>query len=353
MPANNNYNRTIPDAPLPVSMLPRPESATALTVNDLLLLIQPGNDQGQKCKALTLAMLAAFLQFGKFSRIEMNDNDNGLSQVLTPAGTTVTKASTGPGYYPYTLTETADGIEISLLHPNQPCKVKVSPDLVSVTQTVNGLEYKAEITHSGLTISSQTRDGSQVVTTTNTLNTAGMTAHLLSIIGEYGNWKFEAQTAASSGQFNKGDLRIGDGMESMKTHILSKLCVWRQAYFDKDVEINGDLSITNNKTLTVTGHTTLNGVSLKQMRLTDISGNGGNGVWKASQHGPDYLFYNQSESRDGAIWWVMNDTGNDISVAYDYHSSSGGGTTAITLAMPANSIAAFMSYNRKWWRWIG
>lgn len=51
MPANNNYSRTIPDAPLPVSMLPRP---TALNATDLLLLIQPGNNQGQKTKSLPL-----------------------------------------------------------------------------------------------------------------------------------------------------------------------------------------------------------------------------------------------------------------------------------------------------------
>lgn len=48
------YNRQIPDAPIAGSMLPRP---TALTAQDLLLLIQPGNNLGQKNKALELGAL--------------------------------------------------------------------------------------------------------------------------------------------------------------------------------------------------------------------------------------------------------------------------------------------------------
>ena len=48
------YNRRIPDAPIAGSMLPRP---TSLTANDLLLLIQPGNNLGQKNKAVTLESL--------------------------------------------------------------------------------------------------------------------------------------------------------------------------------------------------------------------------------------------------------------------------------------------------------
>jgi hypothetical protein len=43
------YNRQIPDAPIPGSMLPR---ATELALADLLLLIQPGNPIGGMDKNL-------------------------------------------------------------------------------------------------------------------------------------------------------------------------------------------------------------------------------------------------------------------------------------------------------------
>lgn len=54
MTANNNYNRTIPDAPLPVSMLPR---ASEVSSQDLLLLVKPNNNLGDKTKALALDTL--------------------------------------------------------------------------------------------------------------------------------------------------------------------------------------------------------------------------------------------------------------------------------------------------------
>lgn len=53
------YNRQIPDAPIPGSMLPR---ATELTLADLLLLIQPGNPIGQRNKSLTLEQLSNFIK---------------------------------------------------------------------------------------------------------------------------------------------------------------------------------------------------------------------------------------------------------------------------------------------------
>lgn len=49
------YNNQIPDSPIPVSMLPR---ADALTKYDLLYLVQPGNQLGQRSKSLTLEALA-------------------------------------------------------------------------------------------------------------------------------------------------------------------------------------------------------------------------------------------------------------------------------------------------------
>ena len=44
----------VPDAPIPVSMLPR---ATELTKYDLLYLVQPGNEIGRRSKSLTLETL--------------------------------------------------------------------------------------------------------------------------------------------------------------------------------------------------------------------------------------------------------------------------------------------------------
>ena len=49
------YNRQIPDAPIAGSMLPR---ATELTPDDILVLIKPNNQIGQRNKSLVLSLLA-------------------------------------------------------------------------------------------------------------------------------------------------------------------------------------------------------------------------------------------------------------------------------------------------------
>lgn len=50
------YNREIPDAPIALSMLPR-AAAADLKKNDLLYLVKPGNNLGERCKSLELETL--------------------------------------------------------------------------------------------------------------------------------------------------------------------------------------------------------------------------------------------------------------------------------------------------------
>lgn len=77
------YNRQIPDAPISGSMLPR---ATDLTLDDLLVLIQPGNPIGQKNKALVLSVLANWLADGKMGPIKTSEINVGTSIWKNVAG---------------------------------------------------------------------------------------------------------------------------------------------------------------------------------------------------------------------------------------------------------------------------
>lgn len=70
------YNRRIPDAPIAGSMLPRAE---ALTLDDLLVLIQPGNPIGQKNKAIALAALASWLADGNMGPFKTGEIQVGAS----------------------------------------------------------------------------------------------------------------------------------------------------------------------------------------------------------------------------------------------------------------------------------
>lgn len=77
------YNRPIPDAPIAGSMLPR---ATELTLDDLLVLIQPGNTIGQKNKALALSLLAYWLADGNMGSIKTDKINVGSSVWKNIAG---------------------------------------------------------------------------------------------------------------------------------------------------------------------------------------------------------------------------------------------------------------------------
>lgn len=70
------YDRQIPDAPIAGSMLPR---ATDLTLDDILVLIQPGNLIGQKNKALALSVLANWLADGNMGPIKTGEINVGIS----------------------------------------------------------------------------------------------------------------------------------------------------------------------------------------------------------------------------------------------------------------------------------
>lgn len=77
------YNRQIPDAPIAGSMLPR---ATELTLNDILVLIKPGNPIGQKNKSLVLSVLADWLADGNMGSIKTSKINVGSSVWENVAG---------------------------------------------------------------------------------------------------------------------------------------------------------------------------------------------------------------------------------------------------------------------------
>lgn len=70
------YNRQIPDAPIAGSMLPR---ATELTPEDILVLIKPENQIGQRNKSLVLSLLANWLADGNMGPIKTSEINVGTS----------------------------------------------------------------------------------------------------------------------------------------------------------------------------------------------------------------------------------------------------------------------------------
>ena len=58
--------RQIPDAPVPISMIPQAET---LQGTDIVVVVQPLNAPGQKVRTMTLSQLASFIAAGELGEI--------------------------------------------------------------------------------------------------------------------------------------------------------------------------------------------------------------------------------------------------------------------------------------------
>lgn len=347
------YNRQIPDAPIAPSMLPR---ATELTLDDLLVLIQPEKPIGQKNKSLTLSVLAQFLADRNLQEITL-EGANGKTLILNGEGSVFTKPPTAGTLDRLTITEDSDGITIAVTGPTVNRTVKLSETELSISRTQGGLETKITMDGSGITLSDQEREGSEVVTTERKLSPDHTDIHELQFFNDNFSttgWRLEI---ADSTDIYAGNLKLsytGSASGLGRFVLNDKLLALAQCTFEKDVTINADLSIGNNKTLNVSGKSNLHNTSIdgylgiKQLLLSGAVG-GGDGCWVCSAH-QDNDFYNQTAST-GHLWFVVNDTANTQNVKYGTIGGGGGAISYETVTMPSHSITAFLRMGSEWYHW--
>ena len=252
-----NYTRVIPEAPLPVSMLPRPES---LSLQDLLLLIQTESVPGQKTKAATLSQIADFLQLGNFSEITLNGS-NGKELVLNGNGITYTKPPTPGNLYQYEIIANDNGVQIAIQGNQVNRLVKVAPDEISISRILNGLESKVVLSENGFSVSSQTREGSEVVTRTSTFNSEEINVKRINgtNTGSTGNYLALGNTTVN------GDLDVKDNACKV----------------DKDfqsVEIDAGSFVLNGIFLQVTTGMDISSTGGKEGQIIILSNNQGSDV---------------------------------------------------------------------------
>lgn len=236
------YNRQIPDAPIAGSMLPRAES---LTLDDILVLIQPGNPIGQKNKALTLQVLAAFLANRNLQEITL-EGANGKTLVLNGEGSVFTKPPTAGTLDRLTITEDSDGITIAVTGPTVNRTVKMSQTELSISRTQGGLETKITMDGSGITLSDQEREGSDVVTTERKLSPDHTDIHELQFFNDNFSttgWRLEI---ADSTDIYAGNLKLsytGSASGLGRFVLNDKLLALAKCAFENDVDINADVTV--------------------------------------------------------------------------------------------------------------
>lgn len=237
-----NYNRQIPDAPIAGSMLPR---ATELTLDDLLVLIQPGNPIGHKNKALTLQVLAAFLANTNLQEITLA-GANGKTLVLNGEGSVFTKPTTAGTLERFTITEDSDGITIAVNGPTVNRTVNLSQKELSISRTQGGLETKITMDGSGINLSDQEREGSEVVTTERKLSPDHTDIHELQFFNDIFSQAGWTLGIADSPDANMGELKLaftGDNAAYNRFVLSGRFLALAKCSFDKDVDINADVTI--------------------------------------------------------------------------------------------------------------
>ena len=351
--ADTNYQPTvIPEAPLPISMLPR---ADQLTLQDLLLLTQPNNPQGQRTTVLTLQLLAQFLGNMNFDSITLSGSNNQ-SLVLTGEGTTLTQPPVSQSdQRTYSVTEDNSGITIQVTGPNGTQKVVLGNSSIEISSSATGLTQKITLSQTGLTYSNQTRVEGEVVTTERTLSKDHIDTEELKIFSSMFPKQAWTLGIAQSGANLKELVLNFAGSETAQRFVINpKVLFNAQTQFEKDVTINADLVVSGTKTLTVGGKSNLHNTSIdgylgiKELLLGGAVG-GGDGCWVCSAH-PDNDFYNQAAST-GHLWFVVNDTDSTQNVGYYYQGGAGGQGNASTVTMPAHSITAFLRMGSEWYHW--
>lgn len=288
-----NYTRVIPEAPLPVSMLPRPES---LSLQDLLLLVQTESVPGQKTKSVTLSQIANFLQLGNFSEITLNGS-NGKKLVLNGNGITYTKPPTPGNLDQYEITANDNGVQIAIHGKQGNRLVKVAPDEISISKILNGLESKVVLSENGFSVSSQTREGGEVVTRASTFNSEEINVKRINgkNTGSTGDYLALGNTTVNGDLDVKDNAYIGNGLFKV----------------DKDsqsVEID-------------TGTFVLNGIFSQVTTGMDISSTGG---------------------KEGQIIILSNNQGSDTPVKLSDSTING------TVSVPAFGCKLVIYHNSTW-----
>lgn len=206
------YKHPIPDAPIAPSMLPR-VAAENLTPQDILVLTQPGNNPGEKTKAVTLFQIAYFLQLGNFSEITLNGS-NGKKLVLNGNGITYTKPPMPGNLDQYEITANDKGVQIAISGPQGNRLVKVAPDEISISRILNGLESKVVLSENGISVSSQTRERGEVVTRTSTFNSEEINVKRINgtNTGSTGDYLALGNTTVDGDLDVKDNAYIGNGL---------------------------------------------------------------------------------------------------------------------------------------------
>lgn len=316
--------RQIPDAPVPISMIPQAET---LQGTDIVVVVQPLNAPGQKVRTMTLSQLASFIAAGELGEIVfVNVNDF--------------RSTVGKNGYSYhhdadqsynanlDYAIDSNGIHAVLATSGYTKKFETDGTKAVVTKTQGGLVDKVEVFDNYIQLTHQTRVNNQVVTQTSKFGWDELRARILGVMIDENN-VIPLYWDNTNAEFVVWDRTNNNKVGLPKVHVHGTLEV------EKDTTIRADVSIT--KTLTVVGRADFDGnytviKNLFATEYTELKGvsklemNMDSGAIIKCSGTPNPTLPNDAAVGTRVI--VLNDTENNHTVTFGLYTLTLNGHTA-------------------------
>ena len=238
--------RQLPDAPIPMSMIPQAET---LTDNDIVTIFQPLNAPGQKCRSMTLSQLASFIASGELGEIVFV-NVNGFTSTVGKNGYSYHHDADQSYNANLDYAIDSNGIHAVLATSGYTKRFEANGNSVLFSKTASGLVDKVEIFENYIQISHQTRNGANVITHTSRIAWDHMRTPEVRVMQDENNY-IPISWDSTNNEFVIWQRANSGTVAVPKLHVYGTLRV------EKDTTIDADVVVT--KSMTVAGRTELNG----------------------------------------------------------------------------------------------
>ena len=332
--------RQIPDAPVPMSMIPQAET---LSGTDIVVIVKPLNAPGQKVRTMTLSQLASFIAAGELGEIVFV-NVNGFRSTVGKNGYSYHHDADQSYNANLDYAIDSNGIHAGLATSGYTKRFEANGNSVLFSKTTSGLVDKVEIFENYIQISHQTRNGANVITHTSRIAWDHMRTPEVRVMQDENNyipikWDSENNEFVIWQRANSGTVAVP------KLHVHGTLLVEKDTTIDADVvvtksmtvagrtELNGNFTVIKN--LFATEHTELKGVSKLEMDMASGA------IIKCSST-PNPTLPNDAAVGTRVI--VLNDTENNQTVTF------GGYTLVLNGHTAAEFLHATSDINSGWYK---
>ena len=265
--------RQIPDAPVPMSMVPQAET---LSGNDIVVIVQPLNEPGHKCRTMTLSQLASFIAAGELGEIVFV-NVNGFRSTVGKNGYNYHHDADQSYNANLDYGIDSNGLHAVLATPGYTMRFEANGNKVLFSKSASGLVDKVEMFENYMQISHQTRDGANVITHTSRIAWDHMRTPEVRVMQDENNY-IPISWDSTNNEFVIWQRANSGTVAVPKLHVYGTLRVEKDTTIDADVvvtksmtvagrtELNGNFTVIKN--LYATEHTELKGISKLEMDMT-------------------------------------------------------------------------------------